>query len=99
MAKLVAETAAGRSIRALVILNEKGEEVAKVHAHYSNSGRVTVDVFNFPGAYLQQGVATGHGYDKFTAAIRGLVIDGHEILDHSGLDRLRGLGYRVISVL
>lgn len=176
MAKLVADTAAGKSISALVILNKKGNEVARVHAHYSNGGRVAVDVFNFhdaavnslrtlarlygdkapDDAYLQQGAAGGYGYDKFAAAIRGLVIDGHELFDHcgqndqtkallkryqkamgkrtgnasdgsrewekkadrigarfanwtengwaslhmvSGLDRLRGMGYRVISVL
>lgn len=46
MTKQVRETAAGRSISASVILNKKGEHVATVQAHYSNAGRVTVDVWS-----------------------------------------------------
>mgnify|MGYP006378631599 FL=1 len=46
MTKQVRETAAGQSISASVILNKKGEHVATVQAHYSNAGRVTVDVWS-----------------------------------------------------
>ncbi len=46
MAKQVRSTNAGHSISAWVILNSKGEHVATVNAHYSNGGRVSVDVWN-----------------------------------------------------
>lgn len=35
-------------------------------------------------AGLQQGRAGGYGYDKFTAALSGLIIDGHAMSDHCG---------------
>lgn len=116
MTKQVRETAAGKSIRATVILNKKGVHVATVQAHFSDGGTVTVDVWNIgdgparrsaeamghkvnaegrilandgtPGDYafrvsgLQQGRASGYGYDKFTAALSGLIIDGHAMSDH-----------------
>lgn len=33
---------------------------------------------------LQQGRAGGYGYDKFAAALSGLIIDGHTMADHCG---------------
>lgn len=129
MAKQVRETTAGASISAFVVLNKHGEHVATVNAHYSNGGRVSVDVWNIgdavtrsfetarrtgrlsdaalakhasraPDYYtgqdqreqwaahdlfgLQQASAGGYGYDKFAAALAGLIIDGHTIADHSG---------------
>ena len=112
MTKQVRETTAGQSISATVVLNKKGEHVATVQAHYSNAGRVTVDVRSTSvglegmckrpdlwaklptdkdykaGAFdlwsLQQGSAGGYGYDKYAAALAGLIIDGHTIADHCG---------------
>lgn len=130
MAKQVRETTAGASISAWVILNKKGQHVATVNAHYSNGGRVSVDVWNMgteavrrsfdtarangrisdadlakrisktPDYYkteesrldwaaydamgMQQSAAGGYGYDKFAAALSGLVIDGHTMADHCG---------------
>lgn len=129
MTKQVRETTAGAVISAWVILNKKGQHVATVNAHYSNGGRVTVDVWNIgeavqrsfstaritgaisdakaaqtaakaPDYYtddasrldwaaydamrMQQSSAGGYGYDKFAAALSGLVIDGHTIADHCG---------------
>lgn len=130
MAKQVRETSAAQSIKALVVLNKKGEHVATVQAHYSSGGTVTVDVWNHgdaacwrslvtarqngritaerlereiaaaPSYYLeresrekwaafdlfglQQGRASGGGYDKFAAALAGCIIDGHTIADHCG---------------
>lgn len=89
--KQVRETNAGQSISAFVILNKKGQHVGTVQAHYGNSV-VTVDYWCGPYAkecgsddlYFQQGKASGYGYDKFTAAISGLVIDGHTIPNHCG---------------
>lgn len=111
--KQVRETSAGKSISAFVILNKKGEQVATVQAHYSNGGRVMVDVWQtslalnncckrpdlwsqlpagqdyMSAAYdlwgLQQSNAGGSGYDCYTAALAGLIIDGHTLADHSGL--------------
>lgn len=88
MSKQVRETEAGKSISAHVILNRKGAHVATVQVHYSNSGVVAVDVWNtavsYQGYGLQQGRAGGFGYDKFTAALSGLTIDGHAMSDHCG---------------
>lgn len=44
--KFVRDTAAGKSISALIVLNSKGAHVATVNVHYANSGRVSVDVWN-----------------------------------------------------
>ena len=33
---------------------------------------------------LQQSSAGGYGYDKFAAALAGLIIDGHTIANHCG---------------
>jgi hypothetical protein len=87
MTKYVRETAAGKSISALVILNPKGKHVATVQAYYGNSGRVLVNVWH---AYqkgketpeMQHASAGGYGYDKFTAALSGLIIDGHTMSNH-----------------
>ena len=79
--KQVRETAAGKSISAWVVL-KNGKEVATVQAHYGQS-RVMVDVWDY-GKELQQGHAGGYGYDKFTAALRGLIIDGQTMYDHCG---------------
>ena len=129
MTKQVRETTAGAAISAYVVLNKKGEHVATVNAHYSNGGRVSVDVWNHgdhaclasletalatgrvtekalaaelakaPDYYegdrrkewaayqlfgLQQSSAGGYGYDKYAAALAGLIIDGHTIADHCG---------------
>lgn len=73
---------------AFVILNRKREHVATVLANYSNNPAgsvVTVEVRNFDGKTpLQQRRAGGYGYDKFSAALAGLVIDGHKMTDHCG---------------
>lgn len=112
--KQVRETAAGQSIAATVVLNKRGQVVAKVHAHFADSGRVRVDVFQVGDGPIerslkaagynpedardrdeymkryympmacQQGAADGGGYDKFTAALSGLWIDGYRIADHCG---------------
>jgi hypothetical protein len=81
--KRVDETTAGQSISAFVIISPENKLIAKVQAYYSKGGTVTVNVFNWgEGESFQEGKAGGWGYDKFTAAIRGMVIDGHEITDH-----------------
>lgn len=72
MSKQVRETAAGQSISASVILNKKGEHVATVQAHYSNAGRVTVDVWNIGDSAVDRSFdtarQTGAISDKSAAA-------------------------------
>lgn len=46
MTKQVRETKAAQSIRAIVVLNKKGEHVATVQSHYADGGTVIVDVWN-----------------------------------------------------
>lgn len=85
MSKYVNETAAAKSLSAYVILNRKGEHVATVKAHFSNGGTCLVNVhdFNSKDDGFQHAKAGGYGYDKFTAALRGMKIDGHAMSDHS----------------
>ena len=78
--KDVNETAAGQSIAAFVVM--KGERhAANVTAYYSSSA-VYVNVDNFDPANdnipldRQYGGASGYGYDKFTAALKGMKVDG-----------------------
>lgn len=81
--KQVRETKSGKEIAAWIILNKKNQHVATVQAYYGN--RVQVDVWHMTGdTKLQQGSASGYGYDKFTAALSGLIIDGHKMTDHCG---------------
>jgi len=45
MATQVRETSAGKSVSAFVVL-KRGKHIATVNAHFSNGGRVSVDVWN-----------------------------------------------------
>ena len=81
--KQVIDTAAAKSISAYIILKE-GVHIATVQAHFANSGGVIVDVFNTKEGLIHQGKAGGYGYDKFTAALAGAVIDGVKLYDHCG---------------
>ena len=94
MSKQVRETAAGKVISAWVILRADGTHVATVHAHYGAA--VTVDVWNEHGVGNPtaderavagdhgplQGRASGYGYDRLTAALTHLPIDGVVLVDH-----------------
>lgn len=84
MKKQVRESKAAQSISAYVILNKKGQHVATVQVHYGNS-TVQVDVWN-RYELTHQRKAGGYGYDKFTAALSGAIIDGNTIYDHCGQD-------------
>jgi hypothetical protein len=81
MVKLVRESSAGKTISAWIVTNRRGECLAKVQAHFAQSGGVRVDVFN-SGRDVQHGRAGGYGYDKLTAALSGLVVAGHTLADH-----------------
>lgn len=79
----VTDTAAAKSVSAYIILNKKGEHVATVRAHYSNSGICLVNVHDDKAGF-QYARARGYGYDKFASALSGMTIDGHEMNDHCG---------------
>lgn len=86
MAKRVDETKAGKQISAYVIM--KGSKlIGKVQAHFSDGGTCTVNAWDFSPkdeTRYMSGKASGYGYDKFTAAISGMVFDGHELVNHCG---------------
>jgi hypothetical protein len=91
--KYVSETKAGKSISAWIILNRRNQHVATVRAHYSDGGTSFVNVFNHVASKsaetlpFQSGSAGGYGYDKLTAALRGLEIDGHKLTNHCEVNR------------
>lgn len=90
--KYVRETKAGKSVSAWVVL-KRHKQIATVQAHYSDGGTTLVNVFNYGKSKsaethpFQSATAGGYGYDKLTAALSGLVIDGHELTDHCGRNR------------
>ncbi len=107
--KQVREMEAAKKIRAIIVINPKGEHVGTVQAYFG--ARVVVDVWNvgdraiiktakaqgvelsaadewekFAPFAHQQGSAGGGGYDRFTAALAGMYIDGIKLFDHCGQD-------------
>ena len=80
--KQVRETKHGQSLSAYIVLKD-GEHIATVQAAFMDSGVVYVDVWDTQ-TIVHQGKAGGYGYDKFTAALSGAVIDGHTLADHCG---------------
>lgn len=60
----------------------KAVEASKVKRDWGNrqdhESHATYDLFG-----MQQGAAGGYGYDKATAALSGIWIDGHQLADHS----------------
>lgn len=85
MSKQVRETAPAKQISAFVILSPECREVATVQAYFSAGGACWVDVWG-PSTIIHQGRVSGYGYDKFTAALAGAVIDGIRMADHSATD-------------
>jgi hypothetical protein len=86
MSKQVRESKAAQSVTAYVIL-KNGEHIATVQALFTNSGNVKVDVWD-KTQLIHQGKADGYGYDKFTAALSGAVIDGIMLYNHCEKDAL-----------
>ena len=69
---------------AWIVLDKKGNQVGKVQSIYGSGGKVTVNVFDMgkSNKSFQAGSASGGGYDKFTAALSGCVIDCVVLNDH-----------------
>ena len=97
--KHVTDTKAGQAISAWVVLSPDNRLVARIQAHYSDGGTCTVNLWNWGSdesePCYQEGKAGGYGYDKFTAAISHMIVDGHELTNHCAvsLDKPRGLDY------
>ena len=78
--KQVRESKAAQSLKVVAILKD-GKPFAKIQAHFSNSGIVTVDVWaecwedcekaGLDRMLVHQGKASGYGYDKFGASLEG----------------------------
>lgn len=78
--KSITETKAGKSLTVHVIY--KGDKyIGKVLAHYSDSGACTVEAYD-GNKLIHQRKACGFGYDKFTSALSGAIIEGHKITNH-----------------
>ena len=60
-------------------IGDKANEACVKASKTDLKGKHAYEVFGF-----QSGSAGGGGYDKFTAALRGLWIDGHCMSDHCG---------------
>lgn len=82
MSNHVRDTKAGQSISAWVVTDKRGLELATVQAYYAPSGGVQVTVYDRKHGKPQQGRATGYGYDKLTAALSHLTINGLELVNH-----------------
>jgi len=87
--KYVGDTKAGKSIQAWIILDKRGREIACVRSHYSDGGACLVNVFNYGETNksaktkgFQSATAGGYGYDKFTAALSRMEIDGIKLGNH-----------------
>ncbi len=78
MSKQVREMKAAKSLKAFAVLRF-GKPFAKIQVHYSDSGKVMVDVWaecyadcveaGLTEMLVHQGSASGYGYDKVGAAL------------------------------
>ena len=87
--------------KAIIIL-KNGEYVGKILVAYPKDGAGILRAFLFDfGNTLQMGTAGGYGYDKLSAALRGMTFRGITLEDHpTNWERqLAAAGYDVISVL
>jgi len=72
---------------AWLIFRKDGVLIGKVHALFSTSGSVRVQVWDWSkDEPIQEGKASGYGYDKLTAALSGCTIDGILLTDHCETD-------------
>ena len=90
--KYVTEMTQWARCRAYLVDDAKGREVARVYVAFpaDGAGRVVVDLWDWnnpdQAKRHQRGTASGYGYDKVTAALRGMVVDGIQLHDHCGTD-------------
>ena len=87
--------------KAIAIL-KNGEYVGKILVAYPKDGAGTLRAFLFDsGNTPQMGTAGGYGYDKLSAALRGMTFQGITLKDHphNWEQQLAAAGYDVISIL
>ena len=76
--------AAFRHVNAYVIMRGR-ERVGTVAIKYPRDGAGRLWAYvHFLGMPMVRGYAGGYGYDKKTAALSGLIIDGHTLANHCG---------------
>ena len=87
----IEDNAAFSRVRAMLVIHpKKPGKYAKILCAYpkDGAGRLTVYIVDCFGdiCTTQKGVASGYGYDKKTAALSKMSIDGHTLSDHCGRD-------------
>ena len=85
-----------------VIFNSAGAYVGKIKIAFPKDGAGTLRAFLWDfGNDIQMGTAGGYGYDKLSAALRGMVFQGIEFTNHpeNWEIQLRRAGYTVITVM
>lgn len=97
----VERTAAGKRIGAWIILKD-GELVGKVLAHYTPSGNVTVNIWDWTDKESIKDVWYGHDNFRIEDAMRGIPF-GDMILPGKDsaqwYDNVRDAGYNVVYVI
>lgn len=81
--KAIFELSQYQGLSIYTVHNIAGQLVARVIFH-STEQRTQADVYDllYTGQVLRQGSARGGGYDRRTAALSGLSIDGQKLTDH-----------------
>lgn len=88
-------------VRAIAIFKD-GSYIGKMQVAYPKDGAGTLRVFLWDfGNNIQMGTAGGYGYDKLSAALRGLKFQGIEFQDHpeNWEIQLREAGYQAVTVI
>ncbi len=62
-----------------IFQRDKAAERSAATAAKAVRGKAAPEPSNFS---FQSGSASGYGYDKLTAALSGLIVDGHQLTDH-----------------
>lgn len=86
----IEDCAAFSRVRVMVVTHPKKTGNARILCAYpkDGAGRLTVYIVDAFGDrnFTQKGTAGGYGYDKLTAAMSSMTIDGHSLSDHCGQD-------------
>lgn len=86
----IEDCAAFARVRVKVVTHPKKSGHARILCAYpeQRAGRLTVYIVDGFGERFttQKGTAGGYGYDKLTAALSSMTIDGHSLTDHCGQD-------------
>lgn len=88
--------------RGIVILDKNNVYVGKILVAYPKDGAGTLRAFLWDfGNDIQMGTAGGYGYDKLSAALRGMTFRGITLQDHpeNWEIQLRQAEYNIITVV